>query len=66
MQISLNGAPYELPEAATAAALIEALQLGGRRVALELNGEVVPRSRWPEVVLASGDRAEVVHAIGGG
>ena len=48
------------------AGLIETMQLGERRVAVELNLEIVPRSRHAETVLQDGDRVEVVHAIGGG
>jgi len=48
------------------ARLIEELELGGKRIALERNGEIVPRSRFGEVALADGDALEIVVAVGGG
>lgn len=66
MNIRLNGERYPLDEGATVAALIEALALRGRRLAVEVNEEVVPRSRHGAHRLRAGDRVEIVHAIGGG
>ena len=66
MQIELNGEPHVVADDATVASLIERLALTGRRLAVEVNEEVVPRGRHAEHVLASGDRVEIVHAIGGG
>ena len=66
MQIVLNGEPASVAEAATVTALLTQLQLAGQRLAVELNGQIVPRSRWAEVALREGDRAEIVRAIGGG
>ena len=66
MQIELNGEPHVIADDATVALLIERLALTGRRLAVEVNEEVVPRGRHAEHVLASGDRVEIVHAIGGG
>lgn len=66
MNISLNGAPYPLDEGATVAALIDSLAIKGRRIAVEVNEEVIPRSRHAVYRLNDGDRVEVVHAIGGG
>ena len=65
MQIFVNGEARELP-VATVAELIEAMGLLGRRVAVELNGEVVPKSRHAAQQLRAGDRLELVHALGGG
>ncbi len=48
------------------AGLIEHLQLAGRRVAVELNFEIVPRSMYEATLLKEGDAVEIVHAIGGG
>lgn len=45
---------------------IDALGLGGRRIAVELNEDILPRSQHGETRLADGDRIEIVHAIGGG
>lgn len=66
MHIQLNGEPFELPVGETVAALLARLELTGRRVAVELNMDIVPRSQHAETVLAEGDTLEVVHAIGGG
>lgn len=46
--------------------LVAELGLKGDRVAVELNGEIVPRAGWAEVRLAEGDRVEMVHFVGGG
>lgn len=66
MHIQLNGETYTLSEALSVAGLIEHLQLAGRRVAVELNFEIVPRSLYAATFLKEGDAVEVVHAIGGG
>jgi sulfur carrier protein len=66
MRIQLNGEPYELPEGETVAALLARLELTGRRVAVELNLDIVPRSQHDATPLSEGDQVEVVHAIGGG
>lgn len=66
MDIVLNGEPRSLASAATVQDLLRSEGLGERRVAVEVNGEIVPRSRHGEHALASGDRVEIVHALGGG
>jgi len=66
MDIQLNGEPVALPDRTTLAALLKSRQLAQRRVAVEINGEIVPRSRHGERVLAPGDKVEIVHALGGG
>ncbi|MBN8412909.1 sulfur carrier protein ThiS [Halomonas denitrificans] len=66
MQIQLNGEPHALDREQTVAELIDALGLGGRRIAVELNEDIVPRSQHAQTPLADGDRIEIVHAIGGG
>jgi sulfur carrier protein len=66
MQIQLNGVAFELDEAQTIAGLLEQLQLGERRVAVELNLDIVPRSLHASTRLNPGDVLEIVHAIGGG
>ncbi len=64
--ITLNGRRQELPDGLTVRALLERLALTGRRTAVEINGEIVPRSMHETRPLAAGDRIEIVHAIGGG
>lgn len=66
MHIQLNGEPYTLNADLTAADLIELLGLTGKRVAVEINEEIVPRSQLATTRLAEDDQVEVVHAIGGG
>ena len=66
MDILLNGQTRPLPPGATIASLLEAEGLAGRRVAVEVNGEIVPRGVHATHALAEGDRVEVVHALGGG
>lgn len=66
MLVQVNGESMELPDGATIAALIERLTLTGKRLAVEVNEDIVPRSQHPEFSLNEGDRVEVVHAIGGG
>jgi sulfur carrier protein len=66
IRVVLNGAPREFPAPLTFAQLIDALSLAGRRLAVERNGEIVPRSRFGEARVADGDRIEVVMAVGGG
>jgi sulfur carrier protein len=66
IRILVNGAPREFAQAPTVAQVLEALELAGRRLAIERNGEIVPRSRFGDEVLAEGDRIEVVMAVGGG
>lgn len=66
MRIQLNGEPFELARGQTVADLLQHLELTGRRVAVELNQDIVPRSLHAETPLSEGDQVEVVHAIGGG
>ncbi len=66
MRIQLNGQPHELPDGTTLAALVDDLGLTGKRYAVEIDGELVPRSEHPRRVLQEGERVEVVQAIGGG
>lgn len=66
MQIALNGDPKEVAEAMVMTALIASLDLAGKRIAVEVNGELVPRSRFDRHVLKPGDRVEIIQAVGGG
>ena len=66
MKITLNGESHELADGATAQQLIEQLDLVGKRLAMEVNQEIVPRSTFTERILQPGDDVEIVHAIGGG
>ena len=66
MQIRINGAAEVVPEDSTLSALLERLKLAGKRLAVELNGEIVPRSTYPQRRLKENDVLEIVQAIGGG
>ncbi|MEO8567268.1 MAG: sulfur carrier protein ThiS [Betaproteobacteria bacterium] len=65
--ISLNGATYVCRSVSPRVAdLVRELALEGKRVAVERNGQIVPRSRHAETMISAGDRIEVVAAVGGG
>lgn len=66
LTLTVNGDPLSLPGPASVAALIAHLQLDTRKVAVELNREIVPRSTYASTMLNSGDSLEIVHFIGGG
>ncbi len=66
MDIVLNGQPRALAAPTLLIDLLRAEGLAERRVAVEINGEIVPRSRHADTALAAGDRVEIVHALGGG
>jgi sulfur carrier protein len=66
MKIVLNGREEDVASDATLADLVASAGLAQRRVAIEVNREIVPRSDYAARLLAAGDRVEVVHAIGGG
>jgi sulfur carrier protein len=66
MRILLNGESVELPAALDVAGLLAHLGLGQKRVAVEVNREIVPRSRHAGHRLCEGDAVELVHAMGGG
>ena len=66
MQIVVNGESREVAAGFTAAQLVEELGLTGRRVAMEVNLDIVPRSQYSQHSFSDGDKIEVVHAIGGG
>ncbi len=64
--ISINGAQRQLAPPVSIATLIDILGLTGKRIALERNGDIVPRSTFDSQQLADGDKLEVVVAVGGG
>lgn len=66
MRITVNGEARDVDDGLTAAQLIEQLELTDRRVAMEVNEELVPRSALADYRFSQGDRVEIVHAIGGG
>jgi sulfur carrier protein len=66
IQVTVNGAAHRFDEAVDVARLVEQLQLAGKKIAVERNGEIVPRSAHRATLLANGDRLEIVVAVGGG
>lgn len=64
--LTLNGVPTDAGRYATVADLVRALGLAGKRIAIERNGEIVPRSGYADTPIAPGDRLEIVGAVGGG
>ncbi len=66
MEIIVNGEPRQVASPYSVVDLINDLELAGRRLAVEVNLDIVPRSRHGEHQLQAGDRVEIVHAIGGG
>ncbi|WP_291992276.1 sulfur carrier protein ThiS [Candidatus Accumulibacter sp. ACC003] len=66
MELLINGESRQFPSPLTVGALVEALHHAGKRIAVERNGEIVPRGRHGETLLADGDRIEIVVAVGGG
>jgi sulfur carrier protein len=66
MEIIVNGEALNLPDGVTVSALLESRQLSGKRVAVERNGEIVPKGRHAETQLVPGDHIEIVVAVGGG
>jgi sulfur carrier protein len=66
IQLSVNGQIQRVEPGANVARLLESLALAGKRIAVEKNGEIVPRSRYADTRLADGDALEIVVAVGGG
>ncbi len=69
LTIQLNGRERTLqglPSSATFDQLMGALELKSDRIAVEHNGEIIPRAAWPTAIVHSGDKLEIVHFVGGG
>ena len=66
MHVTVNGEPTEIDQTVTVAALVTARGGAHRRVAVAVNGEVVPRSRWETTRLGPGDSIEVLAPTAGG
>ena len=66
MQVIVNDETRRMPDGATVADLVTALGLGPRRIAVEVNREIVPRAAYAETALAEGDTIEIIHFVGGG
>jgi sulfur carrier protein len=66
MEIVLNGQAKTLAGPLSVAALVAELGFTGKRIAVERNGEIVPKSTYDQVIIAAADRLEIVVAVGGG
>jgi sulfur carrier protein len=66
VQLTVNGVPTDVPEPMTVATLVAERSGGHRRVAVAVNGGVVPRSAWETTALAAGDAVEVLAPTAGG
>ena len=66
IDITLNGDTRRIPDGLTVEGLLKTIGLDPRKVAIERNLEIVPRSRYGQIPVVAGDRLEVVHFIGGG
>ena len=66
MNIQINGEAESVPDGLTLAALVERKGLQGKRIAIEVNEELVTRSKFPTHIVKEGDHLEIVQAIGGG
>lgn len=67
IQLTINGNPrqFDTPQLSVAE-LVDKLGLTGKRLAIECNGEIVPRSKFADAALHDGDKLEIVGAVGGG
>lgn len=66
IQVVVNGAQQRFPQPFALSELIVQMSLAGKKIAVELNGEIVPRSTHGSTLVADGDRLEIVAAVGGG
>ena len=66
MRLTVNGETREAPDSATLADLLASLGIEGKRVAVERNREIAPKSLWETIVLSDGDQLEIVQFVGGG
>jgi sulfur carrier protein len=66
IQLTINGEIQHFDNTISAAQLIDFLSLQGKRIAIERNGEIIPRSQFTDQILVDGDQLEVVVAVGGG
>lgn len=66
MNITLNGEARAIPEGLSVEGLLQHLGIISKKVAVERNLEIVPKSTFPTTLITDGDRVEIVHFIGGG
>jgi sulfur carrier protein len=66
IQVTVNGKAHRFEQPLEIAALLARLELGGKKIAVERNGEIVPKSAHENTLVADGDELEIVVAVGGG
>jgi len=66
IQVTVNGTTHSFERSLELAALLQKLQLAGKKIAVEKNGEIVPKGLHQSTVVENGDRFEIVVAVGGG
>jgi len=65
-KIQLNGDPYEIKYGSNLNELLNKLKLQKNKVAIEVNGEIIEKNKYPDLILSKNDKVEIVHFIGGG
>ena len=65
-KIQLNGDPYEINDGTNLNELLNKLKIQKNKVAIEINGEIVEKNKYPNLILNENDKIEIVHFIGGG
>ena len=65
-KIQLNGDPYEINRGTNLSELLNKLKIQKNKVAIEVNGEIIEKSKYPNLILRRNDKVEIVHFIGGG
>jgi sulfur carrier protein len=66
IQVTVNGTAHRFDQPVNVRELLQRLQMAGRKVAVERNGEIVPKGLHPETIVQNGDALEIVVAVGGG
>jgi sulfur carrier protein len=66
MQVTINGESHTLNDGIMLSTLLTELDIAGKRIAVEINESIVPKSLHPSTVINQGDKIEIIHAIGGG
>ena len=65
-KIQLNGDPYEINDGINLNELLKKLKIQKNKVAVEVNGEIIEKNKYPNLILSKGDKVEIVKFIGGG
>jgi len=66
IQVTVNGATHRFEQPLDVVSILERLQMKGKKIAVERNGEIIPKSRHPNTLIQDGDQLEIVVAVGGG